>query len=123
MKRIHIAGGLVAALYCVGTVLSYWLTPAILTLKDQAEPLQFYQNLTGITAPAYLASENAFLLTYCAPLLLITVVVGLTLLYLRHADLGTTAPDTLFRWAIVFAVVCAPALPVIAQDFWLSVGW
>lgn len=66
-----------------------------------------------------------FLLAYVAPLAVasLTTVTMLWLAWRRRAELQPTDADRALRWAVVFAVLCVPAVPVLVPDFWLSIAW
>lgn len=52
-----------------------------------------------------------------------TFIVLLRVLARGGAGLSAATPRQVFGWSAAFAVVCVFAMPVLAQDFWLSVGW
>ena len=63
----------------------------------------------------------AYALFLAVPVLVFVILLGFLARY--RLQLEQLVADALYRWAVVFAVVLAFALPVLVQDFWLSAGW
>ena len=53
----------------------------------------------------------------------IFIVALLFICFTKSNELTENAPNVLIRFSIAFAIVNAFAIPVLAQDFWLSVAW
>ncbi|MEP7343701.1 MAG: hypothetical protein ABI877_00480 [Gemmatimonadaceae bacterium] len=70
-------------------------------------------------------SHELFVLTYAAPLIVASLgALGLLAIAWRHrAALRVSHVDRVWRWSVLFAVLCLPAVPVLVPDFWLSVAW
>jgi hypothetical protein len=66
-----------------------------------------------------------FLAGYLGPIALSTAIaVGLLLLLQRHRDaLPQSLPGLLLGFGVAFAVVSATGLPILADDFFLSMSW
>jgi alpha-1,6-mannosyltransferase len=70
-------------------------------------------------------SRGLFLVTYSAPLIGSSLAaLGLLAIAWRHRSaLRDSDVDRVWRWGVVFAVLCIPAVPVLVPDFWLSMAW
>lgn len=70
-------------------------------------------------------SREYFLAAYAAPLVAASLgALGVVAMAWRYRTLLHQGHvDRLWRWGVVFAVLCIPAAPVLVPDFWLSVAW
>jgi alpha-1,6-mannosyltransferase len=123
---------------CVGsTLLSYGMAPVAPLGKPEPREAECFARLAQalealgpgvqafVTGQSPLARPWTFLLAYCVPLLLSTgsFLALLVLLGRHHAHLDARSPRLLFRWALAIVAASLLAAPVLAQDFWLSIGW
>jgi hypothetical protein len=122
-KWIHLLGAITAFGYLISTVASYWLAPSELALEGNEAAVRFYVGLTHIGPVAIFDHYRWLLTAYTAPLLLSTAGAAVAMLFVKHLKPSSKTVFVASRWAIVFAVIAVFALPVIAQDFWLSAGW
>jgi hypothetical protein len=139
MRVTSTLGSIILASYIVQTIFSYWLAPAQILFEQTIEPaiyniviptnllsvaLDFYPSLTGIGALSALTGNLPFIIAYCLPIAIATIACAVCILWLTGIESQPTElPRHLYRWSIAFAVVTLPALPVMAQDFWLSAAW
>lgn len=126
-SRIRTTGALVLLAYIAQTIASYWLAPAQIAFSNQRSFQQlayFYPSMTGIGASPRLMANSHFLAVYCSPMLVATGGCALMLLWLIAGEepKASTAKH-LMGWSIVFAAANLPALPVMAQDLWISAAW
>jgi alpha-1,6-mannosyltransferase len=72
-----------------------------------------------------MSDPKAFLVVYSAPLILATLgALGLLLYLSRHRpQLDEDTPRRLLRWSWAFVIPAALAMPVLVQDFWLTIAW
>lgn len=70
-------------------------------------------------------SREMFLAGYGAPLALASLgaMAVLWVVWRARASLHDGHVRAVWRWSVVFAVLCIPAVPVLVPDFWLSVAW
>jgi hypothetical protein len=135
-RVIAVLGACEAAVLLAHASLSYAEAPVVSFASRPPEQQAFYAALAARVAPAGsalarwmsgngpTAAPDTFLLLYAAPVLLATMVALAALYALRRPDrLDEDTPRALLRWAWVFALVMAPAAPVMVTDFWLSVAW
>ena len=126
-RRIRTTGAVVLLAYILQTIGSYWLAPTQVAFWNRAfSPIfaHFYPSLTGIGAVKALQHTSHFLPVYCAPMLLATGGCALMLLSLNAGEEpNATTARRLMWWSIVFAAANLPALPVMAQDLWISAAW
>jgi alpha-1,6-mannosyltransferase len=126
-RRIRTTGVVVLFAYIVQTIASYWLAPAQVAFWNRASSqifAFFYPSLTGIGTLAALKANAHFLPVYCAPMLLATGCCALILLWLHAGEEpNASTANRLMWWSIAFAAANLPALPVMAQDLWISAAW
>ena len=80
--------------------------------------------LEGAGVTAWFTMPATQFLLYVLPLALSTVVFVVLLFQLGRApSIDDAMVGRIRRWAIVFALLSAPAMPVIVEDFWLSIAW
>lgn len=78
-----------------------------------------------LTGNSIFQQETIFAAAVSFPIFLSTIVFILLLILLtkyRH-EISADIPRKLFRWSIIFALISTFAVPVLAQDFWLSIAW
>ena len=128
-RSIQAAGAVTAFAYAIQTILSYWLGPAQVEFEQYGIEREFYPSLTGLNVPDILMHNVGFLIAYCTPMVIATVACMYLLIQVsRWNQLGADEPDcdaarSAFHWALIFAALNLPALPVQAQDMWASVSW
>jgi hypothetical protein len=137
--RAHIwaLGAVSLVSFLASTVLSYPLSLVSPFGALQYGETAFFQELAvaipivrpltdwAIDQGPHFADPQLFLLAYCAPLLVSSIVflTLIVLLWLRRGELDSRAPPLLFWIGVGFAFVSAFAIPVVVDDFWWSVGW
>ncbi|HEX9565208.1 MAG TPA: hypothetical protein VF981_14595 [Gemmatimonadaceae bacterium] len=100
------------------------LAPGATPDSDSARVLAVQRAMTSLFSGARVTRQG-FAFWYSAPLVAVTIVALLALLLVRRqgSDLAPETPRQIFRWAGVFGVVMAFALPVLVPDFWMSIAW
>jgi hypothetical protein len=139
MRVAAVLGSIILLSYIMQTIFSYWLAPAQILFEHTVMPanfhllvqqeflaaaLNFYPSLTGVDAQPALADNLSFIIAYCLPSATATIACAAFMLWLTRIERHPTGlPERLYQWSITFAIVTIPALPVLAQDFWLSAAW
>jgi alpha-1,6-mannosyltransferase len=82
-----------------------------------------FQNL--LTGNSGFQQKAVFASALLLPVFLSTVVFIALLVQLKKykEDINAQITQKLFRWSVIFALINFFAVPVLAQDFWLSIAW
>lgn len=130
LNVLSIFGWLNVICFIAYAICSYGLAPVGPDRRLLGEQFSHVGEAFGSRVQMFLSGESfarpeIWLLAYCTPLVISTLVfLGLLIRLARHhRDIDPGAPRALFRWAAVFAAVNVFARPVQVQDFWLSVAW
>ena len=128
--RINLIGAVAIAAHLAMALLSYVQAPALWQSHPAApRAVEFFNELAGryplIALYRYFDDNAQVLISYCAPLAVVTAA-ALMLLQILHRSRGASdasVVNLLLRWAMAFAAVQFFAFPVFTQDFWLSMAW
>lgn len=138
MKKIlMVLGALNASLLMARAVLSYFLVTVVPFGSEESNERAFFGSLAEslaffgsgfqdlLTGNSLFRSEAYFAAAAVTPVLLSSLIfIVLLILISRYRDeISDAVPGLLFRWSVVFVCIGAVAIPMFAQDFWLSIGW
>ncbi|MEO3388954.1 hypothetical protein [Mesorhizobium sp. CAU 1741] len=122
-RAVHILGSITAIAWIIQTIASYWLAPAGLAYGGVVSGQQLYADMTGIEAIDWLAKSRYWLPLFFLPLVVSSICTMALLFQIMRRPPSQSTVRAVFSWTFVFGVICLPAIPVLAQDFWLSAAW